>query len=106
VSERDFTIKAPKRLPAGEVDLAVRNAGPDAHELIAVRTDDARLPRRSDGETIDEEALEDAEVGALEPEEPGGLRHMRVRLEPGKYELFCNMSGHYSGGMYTRLVVR
>ena len=106
VSERDFAIKAPKRLAAGEVDIAVRNHGPDAHELIAVRTDGARLPLRTDGATIDEEALEDVELGALEPGEPGGLRHMRVRLKPGRYELFCTMAGHYAGGMHSRLVVR
>src|SRR3954447_9635862 len=39
VAERDFRIEAPKRLAAGTVDLAVRNAGPETHELIAVRTD-------------------------------------------------------------------
>jgi len=106
VSERDFRIGAPKRLGAGTVDLAVRNAGPDAHELIAVRTDGGRLPLRSDGATIDEEALEDVEVGALEPGEPGAMRHLRIRLKPGRYELFCNMAGHYAGGMHRQLVVR
>jgi uncharacterized cupredoxin-like copper-binding protein len=106
VSERDFRISAPQRLAAGAVDIAVRNHGPDAHELIAVRTDRTRLPLRSDGATINEEALEDVEVGTLEPGEPGGLRHLRVRLKPGRYELFCNMAGHYAGGMHRGLVVR
>jgi uncharacterized cupredoxin-like copper-binding protein len=31
---------------------------------------------------------------------------MRVKLEPGRYELFCNMAGHYAGGMESELVVR
>ncbi len=106
ISERDFHIAAPRRLAAGAVDLVVRNTGPDAHELIAVRTDRPSLPLRTDGATIDEESLEDVEVGALEPGEPGGLRHLRVRLKPGTYELFCNMAGHYAGGMHRRLVVR
>jgi uncharacterized cupredoxin-like copper-binding protein len=27
-------------------------------------------------------------------------------LAPGRYVLFCNMSGHYLGGMHRLLVVR
>jgi len=29
-----------------------------------------------------------------------------TKLEPGRYELLCNMAGHYLGGMRTELVVR
>jgi uncharacterized cupredoxin-like copper-binding protein len=106
ISERDFKIMAPRHLRAGEVDLAVHNRGPDAHELIAVRTGSERLPLRSDGSTVDEEALKRSEAGALEPGQPGALRHLRVHLRPGRYELFCNMAGHYLGGMHVRLVVQ
>jgi uncharacterized cupredoxin-like copper-binding protein len=28
-----------------------------------------------------------------------------VKLRPGRYELFCNMAGHYLGGMRVQLVV-
>jgi uncharacterized cupredoxin-like copper-binding protein len=31
---------------------------------------------------------------------------MRVHLTPGRYVLYCNMSGHFLGGMHTLLVVR
>ncbi|HEY1359684.1 MAG TPA: hypothetical protein VGF21_15375 [Thermoleophilaceae bacterium] len=106
IDERDFHIEAPRQLAAGAVDLAVENYGPDAHELIVVRANSRRLPVRSDGTTIDEESMEKQEAGALEPGEPGHTRHLEVRLEPGVYELFCNMAGHYSGGMHRRLVVR
>jgi uncharacterized cupredoxin-like copper-binding protein len=30
---------------------------------------------------------------------------VRVRLEPGRYELFCNMAGHFMAGMHGKLVV-
>jgi uncharacterized cupredoxin-like copper-binding protein len=106
VSERDFKITAPRRVRAGEFDLAVHNRGPDAHELIVVRTRREELPLRSDGTTVSEEAIKRSEAGALEPGRPGALRHLRVHLKPGHYELFCNMAGHYLGGMYARLVVR
>jgi uncharacterized cupredoxin-like copper-binding protein len=107
ISEKDFAIKAPLTVRAGVVDLAVKNRGPDAHELIVIRSQTGKLPLRTDGTTVDEESLEarDAVPGALEPGEPGGVRHLRVRLRPGLYELICNMAGHYHGGMHTTLAV-
>jgi uncharacterized cupredoxin-like copper-binding protein len=104
VVERDFHIKAPKRVSAGKLDLSIRNAGPADHELIVVRPRGHRLPLRKDGFTVDEDAVEKDTVGALEPA-PTGVHRLRVRLEPGRYELLCNMSGHYMGGMRARLLV-
>jgi uncharacterized cupredoxin-like copper-binding protein len=106
VTERDFRITAPKLVSSGEIRLSVRNKGPDAHELIIVRARGSRLPLRRDGVTVNEEALERATAGVLEPGSPGGLRELRVHLAPGRYVLFCNMSGHYLGGMRAELVVR
>jgi len=107
VRERDFAITLPIRtLAAGDVVLRDVNRGPDAHELIVVRADSAAaLPLRHDGLTVDEDALEKATVGALEPDGAGTVRDLRVRLKPGRYVLFCNMSGHFKGGMHTTLVV-
>jgi uncharacterized cupredoxin-like copper-binding protein len=104
VTERDFRISAPKHVRSGDLLLSVRNRGPDAHELIVVR-DSARLPLRRDGMTVSEEKLEPVKVGGLEPGHPGSVRELRLHLAPGTYELFCNMSGHYLGGMHTKLVV-
>jgi uncharacterized cupredoxin-like copper-binding protein len=106
VTERDFTVKAPKQVRAGEVELLVHNNGPDAHELIVVRGGRRILPLRSDGLTVDEDALEKREAGILEPGTAGLTRKLSLRLAPGRYVLFCNMSGHYLGGMHTVLVVR
>ena len=106
VTERDFRISAtPARVAAGDVVLSVRNRGPEQHEFIVVRARGAALPLRVDGVTIDEDALEAAKIGGLEPGAPGSLRQLRLRLAPGRYELFCNMAGHYLGGMHTQLVV-
>ena len=106
VAERDFRISAPRSLRAGNVVFRVHNRGPDDHELIVVRTADGRLPLRSDGLTVDEEALERAEAGALEPGLPDSVRELKLHLTPGRYVLLCNMSGHYFGGMHSMLVVR
>jgi len=106
VTERDFGISAPKSVTAGDLTLTVRNYGPDQHELIIVRTDRARLPLRSDGLTVDEETLQKRTIEALEPSPAGDVHRLHLRLAAGRYVLFCNMAGHYLGGMHTMLVVR
>jgi len=105
ITERDFRISAPKHVRSGDLLLSVSNRGPDAHELIVVRDRSSVLPLRSDGSTVSEEKLEPVTAGALEPGQPGSRRTLRLHLAPGTYELFCNMSGHYLGGMHAKLVV-
>jgi len=106
VTERDFRIKvSPARIRAGDVRLLVRNEGPDTHELIVVRAPSSRLALRSDALTVNEEALDRATVGSEEGQEPGSVHQLLVHLKPGRYELFCNMAGHYLGGMRVQLVV-
>jgi uncharacterized cupredoxin-like copper-binding protein len=106
IAERDFKIVLPqKRVRAGDISLLVHNKGPASHELIVIRKGRSRLPLRRDGMTVDEDALEHSIPGALEPEIPGTHR-LKVHLTPGRYELICNMSGHFFGGMRTQLVVQ
>lgn len=38
--------------------------------------------------------------------EPGASSWTTVTLAPGRYELVCNLPGHYAAAMYTRLTVR
>ncbi len=100
---KDFHIKAPQRVPAGDVTFEMYNKGPDHHELIVIRDDGRRLPLRGDDLTVDEDGLGPAVAGALEPEPPG--EHLvSMRLKRGRYWLICNMAGHYMGGMRTRVV--
>jgi uncharacterized cupredoxin-like copper-binding protein len=107
VSERDFHIQAPRQVRAGEVRLRLENEGPDTHELIVVRQVPGQaIPLRSDGLTVDEEALEGRTVATFEGVERGGSHDELVVLKPGRYLLLCNMAGHYLGGMHTTLVVR
>jgi len=106
VGERDFRITvSPARVHAGAVRLLVHNRGPDTHELLMVRSSSAALPLRSDGLTVNEAALDSATVGVIEGREPGTGEQLLVHLKPGRYELFCNMAGHYLGGMRAELVV-
>jgi uncharacterized cupredoxin-like copper-binding protein len=105
VTVRDFHIKLePARMPAGDARLVIENKGPDTHELLVVRGDSA-LPLRKDGLTVDEDTIEPDTLATAEGEPPGATEVLRLRLRRGHYELFCNMAGHYLGGMSARLVV-
>ena len=104
VTLRDFRISAPDRVAPGDYVLSVENEGPEAHELIVVRKDGDELPFRPDGLTVDEEALDT--LGAIEPFQPDAVEVLQLHLDPGRYELLCNMSGHYLGGMEHDLVVQ
>jgi uncharacterized cupredoxin-like copper-binding protein len=101
--ERDAAV-----VPAGTVSLRIRNQGPTSHELIVVRTDLApeKLPLQRDGLTVNEDAR-----GVKLLEEAEGLdiddrRTMVLDLTPGNYVMYCNLEGHYLGGMYAALTVR
>jgi uncharacterized cupredoxin-like copper-binding protein len=106
VTERDFSISAPRQVHAGEVTLSVTNDGPDTHELILVRSNGKPLPLRSDGLTVDENRVLPRTVASLDGAGPRTTRTVQVHLAPGRYVLFCNMAGHYLGGMRTQLLVR
>ena len=61
---------------------------------------------RPDGITLDEDALEKSIVDAVEPAPAGETNVLRLSLKRGRYEVVCNMFGHYMGGMHARLVVQ
>jgi uncharacterized cupredoxin-like copper-binding protein len=100
VTEQDFRISAPAHVKTGDVTFRVHNKGPDEHELIIVPLRRAQLPLRTDGFTINEEAIQRTEPGSLDPGRPGSVRYLTVHLAPGRYVLFCNMAGHFMGGMH------
>ena len=106
VTERDFQISLqPAVTAAGVVSLVDHNKGPDTHELIVVRAD-GKLPLRSDDITVNEESLKPRTLGQLPGLSPGTTSTLRLHLRPGRYEVFCNMLGHYEGGMHAELIVR
>jgi uncharacterized cupredoxin-like copper-binding protein len=108
VKLKDFRIGLARHtLAAGTVSFDIRNPGPSTHEFLIVRTDlpSSRLPLGPDGLTVDEESWEldlveeDAELDI------GAIRVLQVDLSPGHYVLYCNLEGHYLGGMHASLVV-
>ena len=105
----DFEVRQESTVVrAGTVSFRIRNQGPTTHEVIFVRTDRApdKLPLQDDGLTVDEEGR-----GIDFIEEVSGLdiddrQTLVLDLAPGSYVLYCNLEGHYLGGMYEALTVR
>jgi uncharacterized cupredoxin-like copper-binding protein len=105
----DFKIQEDAAVvPAGTVSFRILNHGPTTHEVNVIRTDHdpGKLPLQRDGLTVDDEAKGiDAvdDVGGLDIDDRETLT---LDLTPGHYVLYCNLEGHYLGGMYAALTVR
>jgi uncharacterized cupredoxin-like copper-binding protein len=106
VTLRDFSIHASTAtVQAGHVLFDVENQGPASHEFIVVRTNlpAGRLPISSDGLTVNEDALDG--VGQISHILIGDTETLDLNLVPGRYVFFCNVEGHYLGGMHGTIVV-
>jgi uncharacterized cupredoxin-like copper-binding protein len=93
--------------PAGTVSFRILNQGPTTHEMIVVRTDRPpdKLPLQGDGLTVDEEGPGVQLVDEVEGLDIDDRQTMVLGLKPGHYVLYCNLEGHYLGGMYAALTV-
>lgn len=98
VTLKEFTFEpSPASVKAGEVTFAAKNAGAAPHELAVVKSDadPKKLPVK-DG-LMDESASKP--LGRTPNLAAGASGTVKVKLEPGKYVLLCNVPGHYSLGM-------
>ena len=93
---------------AGTVRFRILNQGPTTHEVSVIRTNRApdKLPLQRDGLTINEDAPGMDFINEAEGLDIGDRRTLVLRLAPGNYVLYCNMEGHYLGGMHAALTVR
>lgn len=95
-----------KEIKAGKVTFEVTNDSKDIiHEMILspVSATEKELPYLADQYKVDEEkAVHLGEVSELQPGKSGALT---VDLKPGTYILYCNIPGHFVGGMWTELQV-
>jgi len=108
VRQHDFKLAASvDKVHAGLVTFRVHNLGPSTHEFVVVRTDISAdgLPLRADRLSVNEAAKALHRVGSLSQIRLGATRDLTLRLKPGTYVLFCNLLGHYRGGMYAALQV-
>lgn len=111
-------VDNPSAVPAGQVSLRVTNTGTINHEVVvlplAAGQSVGQRTIGADGK-VDEagslgeasrtcgagEGMESADPGIA----PGSSGWTTLDLKPGRYELLCNIAGHYGAGMYTQLTV-
>lgn len=104
---------APQSVSSGTVSLRLLNQGTRTHELVvlplAANATAGSLAIGS-GNRVDEggslgEASNDCGSGSGEGIRPGGAGWITLTLQPGRYELLCNLRGHYAAGMFAELDV-
>jgi uncharacterized cupredoxin-like copper-binding protein len=102
-----FSVKAlPQRIKAGTVTFKVTNMSSDTiHEMILSPVADPTKPLpfdQANSKVLEDTAGHLGEVSELDPHKTGALT---VDLAPGTYVLYCNIPGHFDGGMWTTVTV-
>lgn len=103
----------PTTVPAGQVSFRVLNTGVWIHELTVLPLgagENLGQRRIGTNNQVDESAsLGHVEASCSADEgdgiAPGAVGWATITLKPGRYELICNIAGHYWAGMYTELTV-
>jgi uncharacterized cupredoxin-like copper-binding protein len=105
----DFKVRRDAAVvPAGTVRFRILNQGPTTHELNVIRTDRApdKLPLQRDGLTVNQDAPDLDHLDEAEGLDIDDRQTLVLRLAPGHYVMYCNLEGHYLGGMHAALTVR
>jgi uncharacterized cupredoxin-like copper-binding protein len=105
--------ESPRTVPAGAVSLQVNNLGMRTHEVLVLPLPAGQSAGRravgSDGRVDESSSLGESSAtcaqGAGDGIAPGGTGWVTLTLAPGRYELLCNIPGHYAAGTYTELDV-
>jgi len=112
VTLADFSVKpAASSVAAGDVKFKVKNNGTFTHELVVVKAADASdLPTQADGEVDEDKIAKPDQLGEVEDILPGKTETLKLKLDPGKYVLFCNRTDgaqtvHYKKGMHADFTV-
>lgn len=100
-------------VPAGQVSFRVVNTGAWIHEVtvMPLGVDQGIGQRRVETDNkVDESASLGHVEGSCGADEgdgivPGATGWTTITLSPGRYELICNIAGHYRAGMYALLEV-
>ena len=85
---------------AGDVTFTITNNGTIGHEFLVVKTDieNGKIPLAGDHFEEPSDGLEVIdEIGEFPV---GETNKLTVTLEPGNYQLVCNLPAHYGAGMH------
>jgi uncharacterized cupredoxin-like copper-binding protein len=100
-------------IAAGEISFLAANVGSVNHELVILPLPSGQIagtrPVGADAK-IDEsgslgEASKTCAGGSGDGIAPATSGWVTVTLPPGRYEVVCNLPGHYAAGMYAQLTV-
>jgi uncharacterized cupredoxin-like copper-binding protein len=100
-------------VPAGTVSLAVTNTGYLTHELVVLPLAAGQQPGTrtvGGGGKVEEtgslgEASASCRAGEGDGIAAGSTSWVSLHLPAGRYELVCNLPGHYAAGMFAELDV-
>lgn len=100
-------------VPHGTVSFLATNSGGLRHELVILPLSGSQIAGAravgGDGKVDETGSLGEASTscgaGAGDGIVPGASSWVTVTLPPGRYELVCNLPGHYAAGMYFQLTV-
>ncbi|MGE5225724.1 MAG: sulfocyanin-like copper-binding protein [Planctomycetaceae bacterium] len=102
----------PSTVAPGQVSFLVRNAGVMVHELVVLPLPEGGAGSRTvgaDGTVNEDGSLGEASAtcadGSGEGIAAGSLGWVTLDLPAGRYELICNLPGHYAAGMFAELDV-
>ncbi|MCI4660177.1 plastocyanin/azurin family copper-binding protein [Cryobacterium zhongshanensis] len=98
---------------SGAVSFVATNSGSISHELVILPLADSQVAGSrsiSGGNKVDEtaslgEASATCNAGEGTGIAPGSAGWVTLDLAPGRYEVICNLPGHYAAGMYGELTV-
>lgn len=93
------------RASVGDVTFRIKNSGTIDHEFVVVKTDipAGAIPVEGGLFAEDQEGVE--VIDEIPPFATGRTEELTVTLDAGKYQLVCNLPGHYQAGMHTDFVV-
>ena len=94
------------KVSAGWITFDVTNDSKDiVHEVIVspIKKGETELPYIADENRVDEEKA--GHLGEVSELDPGKSGSLKLDLKPGEYILYCNVPGHFIGGMWTLLEV-
>ncbi len=113
IEAADFSFKAPATIPAGYVDVTVKNVGAEGHQIQFVKLNGVSEEEfKTAASNTDIGALGDSVfVGGPNGAAPGGSATATVKLDPGSYEIVCFIPGadgasHASKGMIGKVEVK
>lgn len=92
-----------KTVKAGKVTFVVSNVGKINHEMVVVKTNVAPGKLK---ENAGKEVSEKGAVGGVGETKPGKSGKVTLTLKAGKYQLLCNLPGHYKAGQYVGFTVK